>query len=100
MAKADLCRSSAVALLVLLARAAPARVVAAQLLLLRDDALLRDRGHRAAAVAADVAGHRGRSQRLAAEARGGDRVGACQRLVLVRHRAGGAVSRLQAEVAV
>src|SRR5262249_24611466 len=88
--------SGSMALLVLLAGAAPAGVVAAQLLLLGNDPLLRDRRHRAAAVAAEGAGHRGGGHRLAAEPGGGDGVGAGERLVLVRHRSGGAVARLEA----
>src|SRR4051812_3216112 len=88
----------AVALLELLARAAPARVVAPELLLLGDHALLRDRRDRAAAVAADVAGHRGRGSRFAAEPRRGDRVGAGERLVLVRERARGAVAGSELEI--
>ena len=54
--------------------------------LLGDDALLRDRGDRAAAVAAEVAGHRGGRDAAGLErahARGGDRLRAGELLVLV-----------------
>src|SRR5262245_53918217 len=79
--ESEIDRLCPVALLELLARAAPARVVAADVLDLRVDLrLLRDR-RRDRSACARVTGRRGRA------ARREDRLGARERLVLVAHRA-------------